>query len=327
MKSWLFFFSVLALTSCTNKPHILSDNLASYATKSSNPANTSTYTLPHDNKRIVFIGDSITYAGDFVAYFESYMRVAFPNRQFEIVNIGLPSETVSGLSEVGHAKGAFPRPDAKQRLQRSLDKLNPDLVFSCYGMNDGIYLPFDQGRFMAFKRGINNLHMTVLTSGAELTHLTPPDYDARLDSDYSSVLDHYSTWLLSNQQQKNWQVIDTHFPMQKSLEENRRLNSEFYYSRDGIHPNTAGHWQIAKSLLIGLSYPVEDTFAQTIKNLNSSIDPKLLFNLVKKQQTIMKDAYLTDIGHERPRMKKGLSLKDAKKQTKQLALKLQSLLR
>ncbi|MCF2947094.1 SGNH/GDSL hydrolase family protein [Paraglaciecola aquimarina] len=267
--------------------------------------------IPEQAKRLVFIGDSITYSGEYVAYFESYLSVASPNRQLEIINIGLPSETVSGLSEVGHAKGDFPRPDAKERLQPSLNKLKPDIVFSCYGMNDGIYLPFNQARFTAFKNGINNLHKTVLASGAEVVHITPPDYDAIIDSAYSVVLDHYSNWLISKQHDEHWQVIDVHFPMQLSLQTQRKQNKHFYYSKDGIHPNPDGHWQIAKALLNSMGYPVEDTFEDSIKKLNPSIQVNELFELVKKRQTIIKDAYLAEIGHKRPRMKQGMPLSEA----------------
>src|SRR5436190_1960350 len=60
-------------------------------------------------KRILFLGDSITHAGQYVDYFEAYLAVRFPDRQFEVINVGLSSETVSGLTEEGHAGGKFPR--------------------------------------------------------------------------------------------------------------------------------------------------------------------------------------------------------------------------
>ncbi|TXT28529.1 MAG: G-D-S-L family lipolytic protein, partial [Planctomycetota bacterium] len=92
-------------------------------------------------KRVVFLGDSITYSGQYIAYLETFLATRFPNRTTEFINLGLPSETCSGLSEDGHAGGKFPRPDVHERLQRVLDKLKPDLVVACYGMNCGIYLP------------------------------------------------------------------------------------------------------------------------------------------------------------------------------------------
>ena len=68
-------------------------------------------------KRVVFLGDSITYAGAYVEVLEAAFRVEDPARAVEFINIGLPSETVSGLSEPGHAGGAFPRPTVHERLE------------------------------------------------------------------------------------------------------------------------------------------------------------------------------------------------------------------
>ena len=69
-------------------------------------------------KRIVFLGDSITSAGEYVDEFESFLFTQFPKRDFEVINVGLPSETASGLSEAGHAGGKFPRPDLHEMLRR-----------------------------------------------------------------------------------------------------------------------------------------------------------------------------------------------------------------
>src|SRR3954471_5593111 len=127
--------------------------------------------------RIVVLGDSITYGGDYVDQFELFLRANFPERRFEVLDLGLPSETVSGLSEEGHAGGKFPRPDLHERLDRVLAKVKPDLVFACYGMNDGIYLPLADDRFDAFKKGMVKLHEKVEGAGAKIVHLTPAVFD------------------------------------------------------------------------------------------------------------------------------------------------------
>ena len=81
-----------------------------------------------------------------------------PEATQEIIPLGLSSETVSGLSEEGHAGGKFPRPDLHERLDRALEKAKPQLVFACYGMNDGIYFPLSTERFKAFQDGMKKLH-------------------------------------------------------------------------------------------------------------------------------------------------------------------------
>ena len=71
--------------------------------------------ISKDTKQILFLGNSITYSGEYLAYVETVYRLNHPDRKLDWLNLGLPSETVSGLSEEGHAGGAFPRPDLHER--------------------------------------------------------------------------------------------------------------------------------------------------------------------------------------------------------------------
>lgn len=121
--------------------------------------------LPDGIKRVVMLGDSITYAGDYVSFIEAYFVTRHPGRSIEFINVGLPSETVSGLSEPGHAKDAFLRPGLHERLERVLERTKPDLVLACYGMNDGIYLPFSEERFARFREGMLELRKQVARHG------------------------------------------------------------------------------------------------------------------------------------------------------------------
>jgi len=73
-------------------------------------------------RRVLFLGDSITYSGEYVESVEAYFVTRFPEREIEFLNLGLPSETLSGLSETGHAGGAFPRPDLHERLGRAWNR-------------------------------------------------------------------------------------------------------------------------------------------------------------------------------------------------------------
>jgi lysophospholipase L1-like esterase len=226
---------------------------------------------------------------------------------------------VSMLSEPNHAGGKFPRPYLQERLDRILKQLKPDLIFACYGMNDGIYLPFDEQRFQKFKDGIYWLHEEVEKVGASIVHLTPPVFDAKNayftshGEAYSSVLETYSDWLIGCRENEGWDVIDIHGPMQKFLEEKRKVNPDFRFAKDGVHPDESGHWIMGRSILLALGekkVSIAENVDEAIKLL--SIDPELL-RLISKRQKILKDAWLTATGHERPGMKEGLTIKEADK--------------
>jgi lysophospholipase L1-like esterase len=244
---------------------------------------------------------------------EAYLRVQYPGRQFDIINVGLPSETVSGLSEPGHADGQFPRPDLHERLARVLQQTKPDLVFACYGMNDGIYMPFDKGRFQKFKDGINWLHDEVVKTGARLIHLTPPDYDEVKGKSigYTNVLDIYSGWLLSKKKSSKWEVIDIHTPMKKYLLHHRKVDSTFALAPDGVHPGEIGHWIIAKQILQQLGFKKVAKSTGIIESLQQISDAPALVKLVANRQNMLRDAWLTATKHLRPGLPVGLPLKEA----------------
>src|SRR5262245_12949866 len=86
-----------------------------------------------DGQRVLFLGDSNTFAGLFIAYLDGYLFTRFPEQKYELINLGLPSETISGLSEPDHP---YPRPNVHDRLEKALTETKPDVVFACYGMND-----------------------------------------------------------------------------------------------------------------------------------------------------------------------------------------------
>ena len=270
------------------------------------------YALSKSVKRIVFLGNSITWSGEYVDYIETYFRVVKPEQPLEFINVGLPSETVSGLSESNHADGKFPRPDLHERLSRVLTAIEPDLVIACYGMNDGIYLPFDETRFGKFKEGIVRLHDEVVKQGTQIIHATPPVFDERKGAAYANVLDIYSDWLISKRYTSNWDVIDIHWPMRKYLEGKRLTDAAFVLAKDGVHPGVTGHWIMAKEILLFLGEQ-EISSANSIEEALSSfqnVDQLLL--LVSERQEVLRNAWLTYIGHQRPGLPKGLPIDEAK---------------
>jgi lysophospholipase L1-like esterase len=276
-------------------------------------------------KRIVFLGDSITYSGQYIDYFEAHLLEHFPARKFDVLDLGLSSETVSGLSEEGHADGKFPRPDLHERLTRVLEKTKPDLVFACYGMNDGIYLPLAEDRFAAFQNGMRKLHDAVTATGAKIIHLTPPVFDvepikARATPNgsggpyvgYGEVLARYSAWLL-DQRAQGWTVIDIHTPMREALAKRRAADPSFAFAKDGVHPNEEGHQVIAKALLAGLRQnPELPTGAPDLERLK----------LIQQRRKLRQNAWLTACGHLRPGVAKGLPVEEAEAKAAEITARL-----
>lgn len=284
-------------------------------------------------KRIVFLGNSITYQGDYVTFVEAYLRARYPDREWEFINVGLPSETVSGLSEPGHADGSFPRPDLHERLQRVLEQTKPDLVFASYGMNDGIYMPFDAARFQEFKEGITRLHTEVVKAGARIIHLTPPDYDELKGKSlgYAAVLDRYADWLLSQRSSANWEVIDVHYPMKEYLAAHRQVDAKFgldgfALAPDGVHPGETGHWLMAREILLYLGCKEVATSPGIVQSLSGIPNGEQMLKLVNERQNMMRDAWLRATKHKRPGLPVGLPLREAQAKSDAMQQEIQALI-
>jgi lysophospholipase L1-like esterase len=294
-------------------------------------------------RRIVFLGDSITYSGQFVEYIEAYLRISQPALRCEFLDLGLPSETVSGLSEPGHAGGAFPRPNLHERLERVLKLAKPDLIVACYGMNDGIYYPFTQTRFEKYQDGMRRLRERAAMVGAKVLHVTPPVFDpmpirsktlpAGLTEyrqpyeGYDEVLDRYSEWLLG-QKTIGWDVVDVHGPMKQFLSEARRRDPGYRLADDGVHINTTGHWLMAREILrhwgVRDRRVIEAISAEQV--LAGEPSGLAILKLVQQEQRILKDSWLTTTGHKRPGMNKGLPLNEAQHRAQELDADIHALL-
>lgn len=305
------------------------------------PPATATSKALFKGKRVVFVGDSITYAGEWIEFAEAFLRLQSPGENFDFIDLGLPSETVSGLSEPGHAGGAFPRPDLHERLDRVLAKVKPDLIVACYGMNDGIYYPFGEERFAKFQDGMRRLREKAAAAGAKVIHITPPTFDPvpikantlpagreeyrQPYEGYNDVLDRYSEWLVS-QRARGWEVIDAHGPMNRFLAEHRADDSRFRLAGDGVHANRQGHWLIAREFLRFLGNPdaalVAESFEIAVEG--TVIAPELL-ELVKQGQRVLKDAWLNEAGHKRPGMAKGKPVAEAEREAAAVSKRVKAL--
>lgn len=286
-------------------------------------------------RRVVFLGDSITYSGQYVEYLEAYLRIRQPTLRCEFLNLGLPSETVSGLSEPGHAGGAFPRPDLHERLGRVLEQTRPDLIIACYGMNDGIYYPFSAERFEKYQDGMRRLRERAAAIGARVLHVTPPVFDpepirsrtlpAGLPEyrqpyeGYDEVLARYADWLLARRAD-GWDVVDVHGPMRQFLAEARRRDPRYRLAGDGVHVNAIGHWLIAREILRhwGVRNPAVVEAADGDKVLARFPHGPAVLKLVQQKQRLLRDAWLTGTGHKRPGMNRGLPLDEARRQAQRL---------
>jgi lysophospholipase L1-like esterase len=269
-------------------------------------------------KRVVFLGDSITQAGGYVAFTTYYLERLHPDQDFDILGLGLASETLSGLSEEGHAGGKFPRPCLFERLGRLLEKAKPEIVFACYGMNDGIYKPFDKVRFAAFQAGVQKLIDQCQKAGAKQIFLiTPPIYDHTPKAgefDYDTVLSEYAKWE-TGLKLPGVTVIDLHTAMRKA-----RDGRTEPFSRDKVHPGDDGHLLIARTLLTAIGEKLPEETLATVQ-----ADP--LFKLVEQKRALRSAAWMRHVGYTREATVKPEPLGTAEADAAKVQMKINALRR
>ncbi len=253
-------------------------------------------------KRVVFLGDSITQAGGYVTFFDYYLEKLYPQQSFEIYGLGLASETLSGLSEDNHAGGKFPRPCLFERLPRLLERVKPEIVFACYGINDGIYQPLDAERFTAFQDGVQRLISQCKMAGVQQIYLvTPPIYDMEAkpgEFNYDDVMTKYAAWEKSLDMD-GVEVIDLHTAMRKA----RDARTE-PFSKDRVHPGAEGHLLMAQTILISLGVSLPEESLTEIK-----ADP--LYQQVDKLRRHRSSRWMNHIGYTREKKVEPQALGDA----------------
>jgi len=253
--------------------------------------------------RIVFLGDSITQAGDYVVDCECWLLAH--GFQVEVLNLGLASETGSDLTaeeNAPHLKAyGFGRPFLSERLDRVLAASKPDLLFACYGMNDAGSLPPDATGTKRFAKAITKLRKAATKAGVRRVVIcTPPVFDDLGDAQqkfHDENLTRYTAWLLSRRA-KGWDVVDIHTPMRSALDEGRGKDPAFKFAADGVHPGREGHWAMAREILT--QFFGADLDGATCGEDFFPAHGSEIRELVHRRMVLLFDAWMTQIGHKRP---------------------------
>jgi lysophospholipase L1-like esterase len=264
--------------------------------------------LRKEARRVVFLGDSITQAGNYVTDIECWLLTH--GVRVEVLNLGLGSETGTDLTpeeNAGHLKKyGFGHPFVSERLGRLLEQGKPDVLFVCYGMNDCGGLPGNDAGTARYGEAITRLRDTALKSGVRHVVLcTPPVHDdTTLPSDPADEsLARYTAWLLGKKNE-GWEVVDIHTPMKEALKSARAKNPAFLFAEDHVHPDREGHWLMARQIIdqaLGGAVPAGDYCSeQLFPFLGSEIR-----ELVSQRQKLLFGAWMTRIGHKRPKVPGG----------------------
>lgn len=214
------------------------------------------------NQIIACLGDSVTSGGGhgYVEILQQLANEKHPDLNLTLLNWGKSSETLTGLTEVGHPG---PRPYLFDRLDGLMEGAKVDIIMCCYGINCGIYGPPSKELFDSYKIGVLSLLEKAKAKNIKAILITPPPLtletvpvDISIEAEFTwlnpypyydkEVLQKFAAIILDIKHDALIASIDIHTPLSK--------NQADCYENDPIHPNVKGHQLIASTIIENLAF-------------------------------------------------------------------------
>jgi lysophospholipase L1-like esterase len=201
-----------------------------------------------DGDVVVMIGDSITEQYLYSSYVEMWTTTRFPAWKLTFRNTGIGGDTSNG---------------GNGRFQRDVVRYHPTAMTVDFGMNDGGYQSFNDGRFKAYYNGLQGMADQAKAAKVRVAWITPQPLDTgepskTEPSTYNLTLEQFSDQGVKAIAAKNAGVfVDQFHPYLAVL--NKARGEMETYSRitggDAVHPGFPGQSLMAASILKGLSFP------------------------------------------------------------------------
>ena len=268
------------------------------------------------NERVVFIGDSITHAGFYHSYIQTFYATRFPDRNISIYNLGISGDT---------AIGGYQRTSGNNDYLWESDvfSYNPTAAIIMFGMNDASTSILKNSktpneleektkqqinRFKdSYSRLLDNLELLelnsvqlVISSAYDQTMKNP---EARenwkiFGVGKNDLIKRMARDVIESEAfKRKLTVIDFNSPMLNINEEQQRYDSSFsIVGKDRVHPGASGHMVMAYTFLKSQSLEgmisevyidiekIEDNIYNNcaVKNLKISKDHSLSFDYNSK---------------------------------------------
>ncbi len=197
------------------------------------------------NARVAIIGDSITEQKLYSKYIEAYLLACTGRQDIHVFQFGWSGERAEGFAA---------------RLKNDLSVFQPTVATTCYGMNDGSYVPYNPAIGAAYEKnmrlildglkaiGVN--HVAVGSPGAVdtkfFTKLEPAVYNDNLA--------HLRDIAKKLAAESNQSFANVHDTMIEAMAKAKPVLGENYdvCGGDGFHPGPNGHLLMAYAFLKAL---------------------------------------------------------------------------
>jgi lysophospholipase L1-like esterase len=200
-----------------------------------------------DGDRVVMIGDSITEQHLYSNYVEMWTVTRFPAWQLTFRNSGIGGDTSGG---------------GNGRFARDVLAHKPTALTVDFGMNDGGYQPFNEGRYKTYMNGLQGMATQAKAAGIRVAWVTPQPLDGAEPgttalTGYNQTLEKYSEGVKEIAEKNGGRFVDQFHPYLGVLDKARAASPKYdrITAGDAVHPGAPGQALMAASILKGLQFP------------------------------------------------------------------------
>jgi lysophospholipase L1-like esterase len=196
--------------------------------------------------RVAVVGDSITEQRLYSKYVELYLTACLPELELRVLQLGWSGETAPGFAN---------------RMNNDLLPWKPDVVTTCYGMNDGGYRKYDESIGKRYRNAMADIVGRLKKVGATVVVGSPGAVDFHFFKNANAPPPVYNENLARLRdharrlaEEERMPFADVHGAMIGAMEKAKPALGDGYdvCGRDGFHPGPNGHLLMAYAFLKAL---------------------------------------------------------------------------
>jgi lysophospholipase L1-like esterase len=194
-------------------------------------------------QRVAIVGDSITEQKQYSKFIELYLTACLPELDLQCIQLGWGGETAPGFAA---------------RMNNDLLPWKPDVVTTCYGMNDGGYGAYREDIGKRYFLAMADIVARLKKTGATVVVGGPGVVDSKYfkgdQKVYNDNLKHLNEQAKKVADTEGFPHADVFGAMMAAMEKAKPVLGEAYDvgGKDGVHPGPNGHLVMAYAFLKGL---------------------------------------------------------------------------
>jgi lysophospholipase L1-like esterase len=197
------------------------------------------------NARVAIIGDSITEQKLYSKYMEAYLLACTGRQDIHVFQFGWSGERAGGFAA---------------RLKNDLSVFNPNVATTCYGMNDGSYVPYNDSIGAEYEKNMRLVLDGLKEVGVKSVAVGSPGavdnyfFTKLQPAVYNDNLAHLRDIAKKLAAESNQSFANVHDTMVDAMVKAQAALGNKYdvCGPDGFHPNPNGHLLMAQAFLKGL---------------------------------------------------------------------------